>query len=257
GKELGYGSDLDIVFLYDDSADGAQEIYAAFARKLVWWLTAHTAAGRLFEIDTRLRPNGNAGLLVTSVEAFDAYQRGRGSNTAWTWEHQALTRARCCAGDLAIGARFEAIRTAVLTTRRDADALRTEILAMRQKVADGHPNPSGLFDVKHDAGGMVDVEFAVQYLVLAHAADYPQLTADLGNIALLGMAEALGLLPAGVGRPAADAYRELRRIQHRERLAGADAARVAADTLQAQRAAVQALTRAVFGAQRVAQAAEA
>ncbi|HOI67319.1 MAG TPA: bifunctional [glutamate--ammonia ligase]-adenylyl-L-tyrosine phosphorylase/[glutamate--ammonia-ligase] adenylyltransferase, partial [Thiomonas arsenitoxydans] len=137
------------------------------------------------------------------------------------------------------------------------DALRTEILAMRQKVADGHPNPSGLFDVKHDAGGMVDVEFAVQYLVLAHAADYPQLTADLGNIALLGMAEALGLLPAGVGRPAADAYRELRRIQHRERLAGADAARVAADTLQAQRAAVQALTNAVFGAQRVAQAAEA
>ncbi|MDD4881974.1 MAG: bifunctional [glutamate--ammonia ligase]-adenylyl-L-tyrosine phosphorylase/[glutamate--ammonia-ligase] adenylyltransferase, partial [Gallionellaceae bacterium] len=194
GKELGYGSDLDIVFLYDDSADNAQDVYAAFARKLVWWLTAHTAAGRLFEIDTRLRPNGNAGLLVTSVEAFDGYQRGRGSNTAWTWEHQALTRARCCAGDLAIGARFEAIRTAVLTTRRDADALRTEILAMRQKVADGHPNHSGLFDVKHDPGGMVDVEFAVQFLVLAHAADYPQLTADLGNIALLGMAEALGLL---------------------------------------------------------------
>lgn len=248
GKELGYGSDLDVVFLYDDPVDDAAGIYAAFARKLVWWLTAHTAAGRLFEIDTRLRPNGNAGLLVTSLEAFEAYQRGRGSNTAWTWEHQALTRARCCAGDLAIGARFEAIRTAVLTTRRDVEALLNEILAMRQKVADGHPNPSGLFDVKHDAGGMVDVEFAVQYLVLAHAADYPQLTADLGNIALLGMAEALGLLPAGVGRPAADAYRELRRIQHRERLAGADAARVAAETLQAQRDAVRALTRAVFGA---------
>lgn len=249
GKELGYGSDLDIVFLYDDAADNAQDVYAAFARKLVWCLTAHTAAGRLFEIDTRLRPNGNAGLLVTSLEAFEAYQRGRGSNTAWTWEHQALTRARCCAGDLAIGTRFESIRTAVLTTRRDVDALRTEILAMRQKVADGHPNRSGLFDVKHDPGGMVDVEFAVQFLVLAHAADYPQLTADLGNIALLGMAEALGLLPAGVGRPAADAYRELRRIQHRERLAGADAARVAADTLLPERAAVDALTDAVFGTQ--------
>jgi glutamate-ammonia-ligase adenylyltransferase len=249
GKELGYGGDLDLVFLYDDPADNAPDIYAAFARKLVWWLTAHTAAGRLFEIDTRLRPNGNAGLLVTSLDAFDAYQRGRGSNTAWTWEHQALTRARCCAGDPAIGARFEAVRIAVLTTRRDRDALRREILAMRQKVADGHPNRSGLFDVKHDPGGMVDVEFAVQYLVLAHAADYPQLTADLGNIALLGMAEALDLLPAGVGRAAADAYRELRRIQHRERLAGAQAARVAADSLQAERAAVLALTRAVFGAQ--------
>lgn len=247
GKELGYGSDLDIVFLYDDPAENAQDLYAAFARKLVWWLTAHTAAGRLFEIDTRLRPNGNAGLLVTSVEAFEQYQRGRGSNTAWTWEHQALTRARFCAGDPAIGARFEAIRTAVLTTRRDLQALRAEILAMRQKVADGHPNRSDSFDVKHDPGGMVDVEFAVQFLVLAHAADYPQLTADLGNIALLGMAEALGLLPAGVGRAAADAYRELRRIQHRERLAGADAARVAADAMQSERAAVSALTQAVFG----------
>lgn len=249
GKELGYGSDLDIVFLYDDTAEGAQDLYSTFARKLVWWLTAHTAAGRLFEIDTRLRPNGNAGLLVTSLDAFDAYQRGRGANTAWTWEHQALTRARCCAGDLAIGVRFEAIRTAVLTTRRDVQALRTEILAMRQKVADGHPNASGQFDVKHDEGGMVDVEFAVQFLVLAHAADYPQLTADLGNIALLGMAEALGLLPAGVGRPAADAYRELRRIQHRERLGGAEAARVPADALQAERTAVRALTRAVFAAE--------
>jgi glutamate-ammonia-ligase adenylyltransferase len=246
GKELGYGSDLDIVFLYDDAGDGAGEIYTTFARKLVWWLTAHTAAGRLFEIDTRLRPNGNAGLLVTSLDAFEQYQRGRGSNTAWTWEHQALTRARFCAGDLAIGTRFEAIRTAVLTARRDVAALRGEILAMRKRVADGHPNRSGHFDVKHDPGGMVDVEFAVQFLVLAHAADYPQLTADLGNIALLGMSEALGLLPAGVGRQAAAAYRELRRAQHRERLAGADAARVPADAMPAERAAVRALTEAVF-----------
>ena len=246
GKELGYGSDLDLVFLYDDVRDGAFEVYAAFARKLVWWLTAHTAAGRLFEIDTRLRPNGNAGLLVTNLDAFDQYQRGRGSNTAWTWEHQALTRARFCAGDLAIGTRFEVIRTAVLSARRDVAALRSEILAMRKRVADGHPNRSGHFDVKHDPGGMVDVEFAVQFLVLAYAADYPQLTADLGNIALLGMAEALGLLPAGVGRAAAAAYRELRRAQHRERLAGADAARVPADAMQPERAAVRALTEAVF-----------
>lgn len=248
GKELGYGSDLDLVFLFDDADERAPEIYAAFARKLVWWLTAHTAAGRLFDIDTRLRPNGNAGLLVTSLAAFEQYQLGRGANTAWTWEHQALTRARFCAGDAAIGARFEAIRAEVLRTPRDAAALREEILAMRRRVAAAHPNASANFDVKHDEGGMVDVEFAVQYLVLAHAPQYPQLIADVGNIALLGIAEALELVPAGVGRAAAAAYRELRRAQHRLRLGGAQAARVPADTLAAQRQAVRALTAAVFGA---------
>ena len=107
GKELGYGSDLDVVFVYDDpetDADKAAEVYGAFVRKLINWLTMRTAAGELFDIDTALRPNGNSGLLVTSIDSFANYQTGRGGNTAWTWEHQALTRARWCAGLERLGA---------------------------------------------------------------------------------------------------------------------------------------------------------
>ena len=222
GKELGYGSDLDVVFLYDDAdepdKDRAQEVYGAFVRKLITWLTLRTAAGELFDIDTALRPNGNSGLLVTSVDAFDAYQKGRGSNTAWTWEHQAITRARCAAGTPAVMARFEATRRAVLTAERDRASLREEIRVMRERVRAARPVPQGRFDVKHSAGGMMDVEFAVQYLVLAHGAAHPALLDNAGNIALLQRAEDAGLLPAGVGRAAADAYREMRRAQHRARL---------------------------------------
>jgi [glutamine synthetase] adenylyltransferase / [glutamine synthetase]-adenylyl-L-tyrosine phosphorylase len=222
GKELGYGSDLDVVFLYDDAdepdRDRAQEIYAGFVRKLITWLTLRTAAGELFDIDTALRPNGNSGLLVTSVESFERYQEGRGSNTAWTWEHQALTRARFCAGSRAIESRFEAARHAVLTARRDHAALREEIRVMREKVRAAHPVRAGRFDVKHSPGGMMDVEFALQYLILAHGADHPELLPNLGNIALLQRAEDTGLLGAGIGHAAADAYRELRRAQHRARL---------------------------------------
>ncbi len=123
GKELGYGSDLDLVFLFDDDDERAPEVYAAFARKLIPWLTLRTAAGELFEIDTALRPNGNSGLLVTSLKSFENYQVGRGSNTAWTWEHQAITRARFCAGDASIAAGFEAVRRAVIAAPRDKAAL--------------------------------------------------------------------------------------------------------------------------------------
>ena len=222
GKELGYGSDLDLVFLYDDrdepDADRAQEVYAGFVRKLITWLTLRTAAGELFDIDTALRPNGNSGLLVTSIASFERYQDGRGSNTAWTWEHQALTRARFCAGEAAIGARFDAARKRVLIAPRDATALREEVRAMREKVRAAHAVPAGRFDVKHSPGGMMDAEFAVQWLVLAHAAAHPQLRDNVGNIALLQRAEACALLPPGAGAAAADGYRELRRAQHRARL---------------------------------------
>jgi glutamate-ammonia-ligase adenylyltransferase len=222
GKELGYGSDLDVVFVYDaageDDADRAQEAYSGFVRKLITWLTLRTAAGGLFDIDTALRPNGSAGLLVTSIDAFERYQIGRGSNTAWTWEHQALTRARFCAGAAPVAARFEAARNAVLTSPRDVSALREEIRAMREKVRAAHRQPADRFDAKHSAGGMMDVEFAVQHLVLAHGATHPDLLANVGNIALLHRAQAGGLLPPGVGSAAADAYRELRRAQHRARL---------------------------------------
>ncbi|WP_119155233.1 bifunctional [glutamate--ammonia ligase]-adenylyl-L-tyrosine phosphorylase/[glutamate--ammonia-ligase] adenylyltransferase [Caldimonas tepidiphila] len=218
GKELGYGSDLDVVFLYDDEDERAPEVYAAFVRKVITWLTLRTAAGELFDIDTALRPNGNSGLLVTSVQAFGNYQKGRGSNTAWTWEHQAITRARWCAGDPAIEAKFEEVRRAVIGAERDRDALRQEIRAMRDKVRQAHPVKPDRFDVKHSPGAMMDIEFAVQYLVLAHGAEHPGLQDNKGNIALLQRAEAAGLLPAGIGSAAADAYRELRRAQHRARL---------------------------------------
>ncbi|MEY3296347.1 MAG: glutamine synthetase adenylyltransferase GlnE, partial [Pseudomonadota bacterium] len=260
GKELGYGSDLDVVFLYDDgestgdaadddAAQKAQEVYGAYVRKLITWLTLRTSAGELFDIDTALRPNGNSGLLVTSIGAYERYQSGRGSNTAWTWEHQALTRARFCAGNPVVAARFEAARRAVLTAPRDGAQVKAEVLAMREKMRAARPVRAGCFDVKHSAGGMVDVEFAVQALVLAHGGTHAALLDNAGNIALLQRAEAAGLLPAGVGHAAADAYRELRRAQHRARLDerptqfdGDDAA-----ALAPQAEAVRALWRAVFG----------
>jgi len=187
-------------------------------RKLITWLTLRTAAGELFDIDTALRPNGNSGLLVTSITGFENYQRGRGSNTAWTWEHQALTRARWAAGNPALAARFEATRCDVLMAARDPAALREEVRAMREKLRAARPVPAGRFDVKHSPGGMVDVEFAVQYLVLAHAHRHACLLDNAGNIALLQRAEAAGLLAAGTGSAAADAYRALRRAQHQARL---------------------------------------
>jgi len=249
GKELGYGSDLDLVFLFDDEDENAAEIYGAFIRKLITWLTIRTAAGELFDIDTALRPNGNSGLLVTSLSSFENYQGGRGSNTAWTWEHQAITRARFCAGDASLAERFEATRRAVLTAPRDPAALREEVVAMREKLRAARTARVGFFDVKHSPGGMVDAEFALQYLILAHSAQHPELLANAGNIALLQRAESAGLLPADVGREAADAYRELRRVQHRARLneqsTSLDAE--AAEALKPQREAVLALWRAVFG----------
>ena len=246
GKELGYGGDLDVVFLYEDEDERAQEVYAAFVRKLITWLTLRTNSGELFDIDTALRPNGNSGLLVTSMDAFERYQLGRGSNTAWTWEHQAITRARWCAGVPEMAERFEQVRRGVLCAPREEAALREEIRAMREKVRASRPVPADLFDAKHSPGGMMDAEFAVQQLVLAHSAAHPALQTNSGNIALLRTAEACGLLPAGVGTAAADAYRELRRAQHHARL-NEQATQFEPQVLAAERAAVLALWQAVFG----------
>ena len=248
GKELGYGSDLDVVFVYDDpetDADQAAEVYGAFVRKLIAWLTMRTAAGELFDIDTALRPNGNSGLLVTSMSSFENYQTGRGGNTAWTWEHQALTRARWCAGLASIAPRFEAVRRTVLTAPRDVAALHAEVRTMREKVRAGHPVPAGRFDVKHSAGGMMDVEFAVQALVLGCSGAHPELLDDVGNIALLQRAEVAGLLPPAVGTAAADAYRDLRRAQHRARL-DEQPTQVEPESMAEQRQAVMQLWRSVF-----------
>jgi len=246
GKELGYGSDLDIVFVYEDEDENAGEIYAAFVRKLINWMTVKTGEGDLFEIDTALRPNGNSGMLVTSFTAYANYQQQRGSNTAWTWEHQAMTRARAVLGSPAMFARFDAIRESVITAARDAQALAAEIVAMREKVRAAHPVRGAMFDVKHSHGGMVDVEFVVQFLVLSQSRAHPELRANTGNINLLQRAEAVGLLRPGMGQAASDAYRVLRQIQHRARLDEAptqvDAAMVASES-----AAVQALWQHVLG----------
>jgi glutamate-ammonia-ligase adenylyltransferase len=246
GKELGYGSDLDIVFVYEDEHEDAPEVYALLVRKLINWLTVKTGEGDLYEIDTALRPNGNSGLLITTFDAYANYQQQRGSNTAWTWEHQAMTRARFALGSEALRQRFDAVREAVISAPRDAQALREEIVAMRQKVYAAHPVRADRYDLKHSVGGMMDVEFAVQYLVLAHAQHHPALIANVGNIALLRAAETAGLIPMGVGSTAGDAYRELRRMQHRARLDEAPT-EVDPEVAAPQRAAVQALWQAVFG----------
>lgn len=246
GKELGYGSDLDIVFVYEDDAEQAPEAYAAFVRKLINWLTTKTAEGDVYEIDTALRPNGSSGLLITTFEAYSRYQEGRGSNTAWTWEHQAMTRARFVLGLDSLRPRFEAVREAVITATRDREALQREIVAMREKVRAAHPVRPGRFDVKHSPGGMVDAEFAVQFLVLSQSAAHPELIPNVGNIALLHRAEAAGLVPPGVGQAAADAYRELRRVQHRARL-DEEPTHVEPAALSQQRGAILDLWNAVFG----------
>jgi glutamate-ammonia-ligase adenylyltransferase len=249
GKELGYASDLDLVFLYDvdpdaSDADALQERYVRFAQRLNTWLTSTTAAGRLYDTDLRLRPDGATGLLVSSLTGFRRYQR----DNAWTWEHQALTRARFVAGDAAIGTAFEAEREAILRLPRDAARLARDVVDMRRRMHAGHPNRTTLFDLKHDPGGMVDIEFVVQFLVLAHAHAHPGLTRNAGNIALLQMAGALGLVPTELAGQAADAYREYRRAQHKIRLTGAPHARVDPAEHVSRRDVIDALWRAVFGA---------
>lgn len=248
GKELGYASDLDLIFLYDDPHDDAPDVYARFARRLISWMSTATSAGVLFDIDLRLRPNGESGLLVTSLDAFRRYQlREPGGNTAWVWEHQALTRARFSAGEATVGAAFEAVREAVLSQPRDAPALAAEIVSMRERVLAGHPNPGTLFDLKHDRGGMVDVEFIVQYLVLRDGAHDASLRANLGNITLLRRLAASGAIDPSLAERVSDAYRRYRAAQHALRLDGKEA-RVAPDQVAAQVEAVSTLWRRVFEA---------
>ena len=244
GKELGYVSDLDVIFLYDDPDQDAPAQYAKLAQRFITWMTSHTSAGILFDIDTALRPDGASGMLVSSVGAFEKYQAA----SAWVWEHQALTRARYCAGDLAIGQRFEQIREAVLRKERPADGpLKQEVIAMRKRMVDAKPNHSALFDLKQDPGGMIDIEFIVQFLVLQHAAAYPQLTANFGNIALLHMCADLGLIDTGLAASVADAYRKYRKLQHQLRLQGQDLARIDPALVCAEAVTVRALWTSLFG----------
>jgi glutamate-ammonia-ligase adenylyltransferase len=233
--------------VFDDRDPDAPERYAVLVRRLMTWLTTPTSSGVLFDVDLRLRPNGNAGLLVTSFDAFERYQRNDDGLGAWTWEHQALTRARFCAGDASLGDRFDALRVEILRRPRDPARLREDVLAMRAKMHEGHPNRTDLFDAKHDRGGMVDVEFAVQFLVLRWAHRHAPLVRNVGNIALLAMAGDLGILDRDVAAHAAAAYRKLRALQHRMRLAGAAHVRVPHADVVEEAGAIVALWRAVLG----------
>ncbi len=251
GKELGYASDLDIIFLYNDDAEGAgediSEIYAKFAQRINSWFNSLTSAGLLYETDLQLRPDGNSGLLVCSVEAFHDYQLNR----AWVWEHQAITRARFVAGDASIGAAFEAIRIEVIRQTRDVQKLKKEVIEMRQKMKtqmrEANVNKSALFDLKHEKGGIIDVEFMVQYLVLANAAQYAELTNNFGNIALLKTLGKLGIVDENLAESVANAYREYRRLQHAARLQGNMQAKVENALVQHQADAVKRLWQNVFG----------
>ena len=243
GKELGYASDLDLIFLYDDDHADAAENYGRLAQRINTWLNNFTGAGMLYETDLRLRPDGASGLLVSQFAAFADYQKTK----AWTFEHQALTRARFLAGDSEIGARFERLRIDLLCMPRDLAKLRRDVQEMRKKMLDGHPNKSALFDVKHDSGGIVDVEFAVQYLVLGYAHRHPELTANIGNLALLMLAGRLQLIAEDVAAQAHDSYRELRRLQHQLRLQSEGYARVSAEIAAPLVGPVRALWTAVLG----------
>ncbi|RTL50454.1 MAG: bifunctional [glutamate--ammonia ligase]-adenylyl-L-tyrosine phosphorylase/[glutamate--ammonia-ligase] adenylyltransferase [Rhodocyclaceae bacterium] len=246
GKELGYSSDLDMVFLYEDDAADAEQNYSRLSTRLNTWLSAQTSAGQLFETDLRLRPNGESGLVVVSLEGFRKYQL----ESAWMWEHQALTRARFSAGDRAIGDKFEQIRIEILRQPRDMAKLREEVLSMRQRMLDSHGTKGDeretQFNLKHDQGGLIDVEFVVQYLVLGHAHAHPELCGNLGNIALLRIAAGLGLIPAELAEAVRDAYREYRRLQHGLRLNNRKSI-VARDSVEGQIAVVRRLWRVVFG----------
>ena len=243
GKELGFASDLDLVYLHDDPEPGAGELYARLAQRMNTWMSSQTSAGLLFETDLRLRPNGDAGMLVCSIEAFRDYQL----NHAWAWEHQALTRARFCAGDPEVGAQFEAIRIRILRQPRDIEKLKEEVLTMRRKMLDSHAlNSEDFFDLKQDPGGIIDVEFIVQYLVLGYAHTHPQLCGNVGNIALLRIAAGLDLIPQALADPVRDAYREYRRMQHAIRLSDNAKGRTERTAVTRRIEAVRALWERVF-----------
>ena len=243
GKELGYGSDLDLVYLHDDPAPDIGALYARLGQRMSTWMSSQTSAGMLFETDFRLRPNGDAGMMVSTLEAFREYQREK----AWPWEHQALTRARFCAGDADLGAQFEALRIEILRQPRDLAKLKEEVLSMRRRMLSTHASHSDEhFDLKQDPGGLIDVEFIVQYLVLGHAHAHERLCGNLGNIALLGIAAELGLIPQALAEPVRESYREFRRLQHAFRLDGISGARVERAAYTPRIDAVRALWTTVF-----------
>ncbi|GAA0906811.1 bifunctional [glutamate--ammonia ligase]-adenylyl-L-tyrosine phosphorylase/[glutamate--ammonia-ligase] adenylyltransferase [Rothia nasimurium] len=201
GEELGFASDLDLVFVYDGKranlmSDGPRQVdgtrwYQRLAQRVMHWLGAQTHAGKLYEVDTRLRPDGSKGLLVASVDAFEAYQRDR----AWTWEHQALQRARHVAGDERLGGTLAHIRRDILAVPRDGDRVRSEVSAMRTRWrAERDRSTEALVDVKQGRGALIDIEFMLQGMVLAHAATHPTILDTTASSVLVDVLRDVGLL---------------------------------------------------------------
>lgn len=249
GLELGYGSDLDLVFLHDSCGDrqvtdGRRQVdnnvfFIRLAQRIIHILGATTAGGVLYEVDTRLRPSGRAGLLATSLPAFAEYQRDK----AWTWEHQALVRARWVAGDSRLKESFGEVRREILTRERDVGALRREVSGMRERMrGEKGSRDKGLFDLKQDRGGVADIEFMVQYGVLSGARTTPTLLRYTDNVRLIGELSESGWLSRDEAGMLADAYRAYRARIHRATLQERPAA-VPANELAELREAVTALWR--------------
>jgi glutamate-ammonia-ligase adenylyltransferase len=236
GIELGHGSDLDLVFIHDGDPqaetdggkviDGAQ-FYTRLGQRIIHFLTTSTTAGILYEVDMRLRPSGAAGLLVSTIKAFEHYQQSE----AWTWEHQALVRARVLAGCPGVTARFEAVRAAVLSRQRDETALQREVGEMRVKmrgalgtkitaggVSSNAFEAGNVFNLKQDAGGIVDIEFMVQYAVLVWSWQHPDLLRFTDNIRILEELERAGLMPSPDVHLLQEAYKAYRAAAHRQAL---------------------------------------
>jgi glutamate-ammonia-ligase adenylyltransferase len=268
GIELGYGSDLDLVFLHRASSPTAmtagsqpiadQQFYARLGQRLIHMLSTQTAAGSLYEVDMRLRPDGAKGVLARSLTSFADYQ----ANEAWTWEHQALVRARPVAGDPLLAEQFAAVRKSILCRERDPQRLRREVREMRARMraqldqsspAQRAPRPplslgegpgegegEGRFDLKQGVGGIADIEFMVQYAVLRCASAHPTLARWSDNIRILEILDDLDLLPAGAAADLTAAYKALRSAYHRSSLLD-EPTRIPGDRLFAERARVKAL----------------
>jgi [glutamine synthetase] adenylyltransferase / [glutamine synthetase]-adenylyl-L-tyrosine phosphorylase len=216
GEELGFASDLDLVFVFDGQraqamSDGPRPLegsrwYQRLTQRVMNWLTVLTRAGRLYEVDTRLRPDGSKGLLVGSLEAFVAYQESR----AWTWEHQALLRARPVAGDAALNAELADVRRRTLAVPRDRASVIAEVSKMRQRWrAERDRSNVAQIDLKQGHGGLLDIEFALQGLVLAHAANAPNLLSTTSNAGLIEVCRDAGLLDTAQAQCFSRAHAEL------------------------------------------------
>ena len=218
GRELSPDSDLDLVFLHDAPADGGGESdgpepianalwHARLVRRFTHFMTVATEAGALYEVDLRLRPNGSAGMLVTSLDAFAGYQR----ESAWTWEHQALLRARAVAGDPALRARFEALRAEILCRVREPVQLARDVADMRARMLEAlGTSPPGRMHIKRDPGGLTDLEFVVQHLALAHAAAHPRIVRHSDNVRVIEAARDAGVLAPADAAALIDAWLALR-----------------------------------------------